>query len=114
MRGKRGATSARTREPMAPEARAAWLAAIQLEAMMCLPTAPALPLKEAETSVGAPLYGQLLDKRGLPFVGTYGVPDAKRNSRSMSWITRRPSAARSTGWCPPAGTDRACRQARGP
>ena len=46
----------------------------QFEVLLCLPTAPALPLKETETSVGPRFLGNSQTSYCLSFVRTWGYP----------------------------------------
>ena len=48
--------------------------------LLCLPTAPALPLKETETSVGPRFLGNSRTSYCLAFVAYMGVPDVNHQS----------------------------------
>ena len=52
----------------------------QFEVLLCLPTAPVLPLKETGTSVGPRFLGNSRDKLLLVLCIYVGVPDAKHKS----------------------------------
>lgn len=56
----------------------------QLEMMMCLPTAPALPTEGNGDFGRSPIYQQLSDKPLLVLCRLLGVPDVKHNSRSRN------------------------------
>jgi hypothetical protein len=64
----------RSRVLTAPEPNATLL-----RALLCLPTAPALPPGENGDFGGSPIYGQLSDKPLLAFVHSHGVREMKHN-----------------------------------
>jgi len=53
----------------------------QFEVLLCLPTAPVLPLKETETSVGLRFLGNSRTSYCWSFVYYVAVPDVKRKNR---------------------------------
>lgn len=67
-------------------------------ALLCLPTAPALPPEKKGDFGTSPIYGQLSDKPLLAFGGHYGVPHVKHNRDRE--IKRRAPSCRSTGLRP--------------
>src|SRR3979411_2060667 len=65
----------RTRALMAPAPNVA-----QLEVILCLPTAPALPIVVRSGDFGtSPFFGQLTDKTSLCPLWPHGGPDVKNN-----------------------------------
>jgi hypothetical protein len=64
--------------------------------LLCLPTAPALPLERENGDFGrSPIYGQLSDKPRLAFVSLHGERDMKHNRDRE--IKRRAASCRPAG-----------------